>query len=330
MFNTRTGRLSFAFWGESSSVYAAVAGRQVAGSSFPPSGTSQRQKSGARRGSGSEADRRHRARITRGLKDGGITLRERPPTENGRYVEAMTQVVALHSAVLGEDFLPFSSGGEPMEGGPHSPLGRDKMLRVSTVLRMARDTRESSNDETADSRFSRMADNGFKLCGIYVTGVYLASRLCLRMGKSEVQGHGVFADEAIPADTLISDFYGEGIDSAEAQQRADHYRDVGFYRSIVKVGGDPGEDPLYVDVMRHGYPARFFNHSCEPNAYLQTMVCQKGDLMYKIVWFCTSRDTAEGEEVCFSYPALHSQSSDKEEPDCNCRSPSCRGKMFQR
>ncbi|CAN0536871.1 unnamed protein product [Ectocarpus sp. 8 AP-2014] len=82
--------------------------------------------------------------------------------------------------------------------------------------------------------------------------------------------------------------------------------------------------------MRHGYPARFFNHSCEPNAYLQTMVCQKGDLMYKIVWFWPSRDIAEGEEVCFSYPALHSQSPDKEEPDCNCRSPSCRGKMFQR
>lgn len=34
--------------------------------------------------------------------------------------------------------------------------------------------------------------------------------------------------EPIPAGVVLAEFEGEGIDSAEAQQRADHYRDVGF------------------------------------------------------------------------------------------------------
>ncbi|CAB1115586.1 unnamed protein product [Ectocarpus sp. CCAP 1310/34] len=45
---------------------------------------------------------------------------------------------------------------------------------------------------------------------------------------------------------------------------------------------------------------------------------------------CGSALRAEGEEICFPYPALHSQRPNKEEPDCNCGSPLCRGKMFQR
>ncbi|CAM9422564.1 unnamed protein product, partial [Ectocarpus fasciculatus] len=298
-----TGRLSSAFWGPPTSVEGVAARRQAEAMSGTAQSETQSERPAVRRGPGGEVSRR--------MLDRGIKLRERPLTK----MEALRKVVALHVAVLGEGFLParFRSVDYcPMAGGPKLPLVKDQMVSVPDILELAIKSRENIERVTKCYRWMGAANGN--------------ARFLLRMGKSEVQGHGVFAKQAIPAEMVIAEFEGEGIDSAEAKQRASHYGNMGFYGSIVQVG----DDPLYVDALRQGYPARFANHSCEPNAYLQTVVCGMGPLEHKRVWFCSSRDIAEGEEVCFSYPALHSPSPDNEEPDCNCGSPSCRGKMFQR
>ncbi|CBN75282.1 hypothetical protein Esi_0076_0093 [Ectocarpus siliculosus] len=35
-----------------------------------------------------------------------------------------------------------------------------------------------------------------------------------------------------------------------------------------------GDDPVYLDALLKGYPARFLDHSCSPNVYLCTVIAE--------------------------------------------------------
>ncbi|CAN0449791.1 unnamed protein product, partial [Ectocarpus sp. 12 AP-2014] len=191
MINTETGQASDGFWGAPDGPEAAAARRQMEASSFPPSDATQGEKPESRRGARGEVRSRWR------------------PWRYDFAAEAIKRVVALHVAALGEDFLPYSSGGKPI------------VVRVDRMVSAAIKSRDSLNEEKA-ARAQRRYEG-------YTHLTWFASLFRLRMGKSEVQGHGLFATRAIAAQEVVTEFKGDLIGAAEAQQRVAHYNATGFF-----------------------------------------------------------------------------------------------------
>lgn len=117
---------------------------------------------------------------------------------------------------------------------------------------------------------------------------------------STAHGQGVFAARAYAAGEVILTFTGEEMTTAEADRR-------GVRRHCLDIG--PGLQ-LYADP-----PARFLNHSCDPNAGLTGAVT-----------LAAVRAIAAGEELVFDY------STCVPDPDwsleCACGASSCRGRVL--
>jgi SET domain-containing protein len=110
-------------------------------------------------------------------------------------------------------------------------------------------------------------------------------------------GQGVFAERPYAPGEVILTFTGEDLTTAEADRR-------GVRRHCLDVG--PGRQ-LLVDP-----PARFLNHSCDPNAGLTGAVT-----------LSAVRAIAAGEEIVFDYSTCVPDPAWTLE--CRCGSPLCRG-----
>lgn len=112
-------------------------------------------------------------------------------------------------------------------------------------------------------------------------------------------GQGVFAERPYAAGEVILAFTGEDLTTAEADRRGvrHHCLDIG-----------PGRQ-LFVDP-----PARFLNHSCDPNAGLRDAVT-----------LVAVRAISEGEEIVFDYSTCVPDRSWS--LDCRCASSLCRGRV---
>jgi len=136
----------------------------------------------------------------------------------------------------------------------------------------------------------------------------------LRLARSGLHGRGVFARELIPKGDRIIEYIGERITKAEALRREDRRlaraaagRDASvFIFELNKVYDLDGDVP--------GNPARWINHSCEPNCEAQ----QEGSR----IWIVALRDIAPGEELTFDYNFPYSEA--RYHP-CRCGTRSCAG-----
>ena len=117
--------------------------------------------------------------------------------------------------------------------------------------------------------------------------------------SSAMGGRGVFAERPYAAGEVILVFTGEEMPTAEADRR-------GVRRHCLDIG--PGRQ-LLVDP-----PARFMNHSCDPNAGLRDAVT-----------LAAVRPIAEGEEIAFDYSTCVPDASWALE--CRCGAASCRGRV---
>ncbi|CAB1104176.1 unnamed protein product [Ectocarpus sp. CCAP 1310/34] len=141
--------------------------------------------------------------------------------------------------------------------------------------------------------------------------------LCLCVLVFILAHHGLFATRAIAAQEVVTEFKGELIGAAEAQQRVAHYNDTGFSGCLLQVGNDP----LYLDALLKGYPTRFVNHSCGPNAYLHT--AGKGAAQSKRIWVCSMKEIGAGEDLCITYPWPFTISPTAADTKCTCGAPGC-------
>jgi hypothetical protein len=105
--------------------------------------------------------------------------------------------------------------------------------------------------------------------------------------KSRIQGWGVFATSAIPKNKRITHYAGEKISNQESLKRELRYIRRGHIwcfkltnRSVIDAGVG-------------GNDARFINHSCRPNCYIDI----KGD----IIWIRAARNIKKGEELTYDY-----------------------------
>ena len=124
----------------------------------------------------------------------------------------------------------------------------------------------------------------------------------LEIFKTKDRGWGLRPTEAIPRGQFIDTYRGEVITNEEAdrrQERAEKTKESYLF-SLDKF--EDVVDPLYlVDGEFVGGPARFINHSCEPNC-AQYVVCydRNNPYIYDIAIFAIC-DIDAGEELTFDY-----------------------------
>jgi len=131
--------------------------------------------------------------------------------------------------------------------------------------------------------------------------------LNFKVGRSRIQGRGLFALAAFPARRKLGELGGELITEREARRRA---RAAGESIKIVEF-----DDGTALDATRRGGPFGYVNHSCEPNAFMRR---HRGR-----VEFYARRLIEAGEEVTCDYGETH---HDGRLP-CRCGSKKCRGRL---
>jgi SET domain-containing protein len=122
--------------------------------------------------------------------------------------------------------------------------------------------------------------------------------------RSRIDGYGVFAAEAIPAQRKIGEIRGQSISVAEARRRAAGQARI----MIVEVSTRKA-----IDASGSTDPMRFTNHSCSPNARLSIRDGR--------IEFYALRDIAPGEEICVRYGETHHEGT----LACRCGAPGCIG-----
>jgi SET domain-containing protein len=135
-----------------------------------------------------------------------------------------------------------------------------------------------------------------------------------RVQRSAIHQRGVFATQAIAQGTPIVEYKGEKISKTLAYKRA--------------TGQDPQRPKakgVYIFELNQRYdldgdipgnPAKYINHSCEPNC---EAVYKRGH-----IYITALRDIAPGEELSFDYGYPLRDCLDR---PCHCGAPSCVGYM---
>jgi uncharacterized protein len=105
--------------------------------------------------------------------------------------------------------------------------------------------------------------------------------------RSPINGWGVFATETIPKNKRIIDYAGEKISNQESLRREGLYVKRGHIwcfkltnRTVIDAGVD-------------GNVARYINHSCRPNCYV--------DIRDGVIWIRAARTIRRGEEITYHY-----------------------------
>ena len=126
----------------------------------------------------------------------------------------------------------------------------------------------------------------------------------IKRRRSGVQGWGVFATEPIPKNKRIIDYAGEKIDNRESRAREDRYLKRG------EIWCFKLNSRWSIDAAVGGNVARFINHSCRPNCYVQ--------INSDTIWIRASRTIRSGEELTYNY-----YTDGKGTVPCRCR-PGCK------
>ena len=124
--------------------------------------------------------------------------------------------------------------------------------------------------------------------------------------KSEIDGHGVFAAEMIPARLKIGEIRGEAITCAEGRRRAASLQRI----MIVEISPRTA-----IDASKSTDPMRFTNHSCQANARLAIIAGR--------IEFYSLRAIEPGEEITVNYGETHHEGKLR----WRCGAPNCIGAL---
>ena len=131
-------------------------------------------------------------------------------------------------------------------------------------------------------------------------------KVAVQVRPSTIDGHGVFAAEAVAAHKKIGEIRGESISVEDARVRATRHERI----MIVEVSPRRA-----IDFSKSTDPMRFTNHSCQPNARL---CIRQGR-----VEFYALRDIEPGEEITVNYGETHHDG----QLACRCGAPGCVGRL---
>jgi SET domain-containing protein len=129
----------------------------------------------------------------------------------------------------------------------------------------------------------------------------------IKRKRSKIAGWGVYATTTIPKNKRIIDYAGERITHKESLKREEKYLKRGAIWCFTL------NSRWVIDAGVGGNIARFINHSCKPNCYV--------DIKNGIIWIRAARTIRPGEELSYNY----NTSGDAAIP-CRCR-PGCTHKL---
>jgi uncharacterized protein len=140
----------------------------------------------------------------------------------------------------------------------------------------------------------------------------------IHLGKSPIEGTGVFAKRAIPRGTRIIEYIGDRVPINALYHVIDEGRPYHLY-------GFALNDTTAIDGAVNGNDARFFNHSCEPNCEPYNFGGQ--------VYIYAMRDILPREELTFDYrlgpvDTTLPLGDDESHYKCVCGTASCRGTLL--
>ncbi|HXT10598.1 MAG TPA: SET domain-containing protein-lysine N-methyltransferase [Candidatus Angelobacter sp.] len=122
--------------------------------------------------------------------------------------------------------------------------------------------------------------------------------------SSSIHGTGGFARIDIASETPIIEYVGEKISKQESLARCEQHNEYIFAL----------DDEHDLDGNVSWNPARFLNHSCEPNCEARW---EDGR-----IWIIAIRDVRAGEELTFNY---NYDLDEYHEYPCRCGAPGCVG-----
>ena len=132
----------------------------------------------------------------------------------------------------------------------------------------------------------------------------MADRPRLVRRRSAISGWGVYAGQSIEEDTRIVEYKGELVSQAEACRRERRYlrrHRIWIFNINQRWARDAGVG---------GNIARYINHACHPNCYV--------DIVGHTIWILASRRIRQGEELTYDYNTEGAAGV-----QCRCR-PRCR------
>ncbi len=129
----------------------------------------------------------------------------------------------------------------------------------------------------------------------------------LRVIHSKIHGYGVITTRPFKAGETVC--FGDGVLYTADAEFDDTY-------ALILPGEDSGQgDPLFWDLACQ---TRWFNHSCVPNAEVQSRWEHAENTMR--AWWVALRDIPVGEEITYDY-AFTAEVAEA----CHCGAASCRG-----
>ena len=105
--------------------------------------------------------------------------------------------------------------------------------------------------------------------------------------RSRIHGWGVYATRTITKNTRIIDYAGEKISNRESLKRERRYI-KNLHIWCFKL-----TNRTVIDAGVGGNVARYVNHSCKPNCYI--------DIKKGIIWIRAARTIKRGEELTYDY-----------------------------
>ncbi len=132
--------------------------------------------------------------------------------------------------------------------------------------------------------------------------------------ESSIHNRGIFAAKNIPAGTRIMEYVGERITKKESERRA---------IALMERAKQTGEAAVYIFTLNSRYdldgaegenPARYINHSCDPNC---EAFIERGR-----IFIYSKKDLTAGQELTYNYGF---DFDTWEDHPCRCGEPRCVG-----
>jgi SET domain-containing protein len=115
----------------------------------------------------------------------------------------------------------------------------------------------------------------------------MIERRMIEKRRSAIHGWGVYATRRITKNTRIIHYAGEKISNQESLRRERRYIRNGHIWCFKLT------NRTVIDAGVGGNVARFINHSCRPNCYI--------DIREGIIWIRAARTIAKGQELTYNY-----------------------------
>uniref|UniRef100_F6VYY7 [histone H3]-lysine(4) N-methyltransferase n=3 Tax=Ciona intestinalis TaxID=7719 RepID=F6VYY7_CIOIN len=133
------------------------------------------------------------------------------------------------------------------------------------------------------------------------------------LARSRIQGLGLFASRDIEPGTMVIEYIGDIIRSEVAEKREKNYEAANRGVYMFRLDSD-----YIVDATVTGGPARYINHSCNPNCVAEVVNFEKE----KKIMIISNRHILSGEELNYDYKFDFEDEGNK--IPCLCGAINCR------